>query len=218
MILHEGNQCPGGKTDIIHGTNNMITFFRNYFQGHDPNRVNETNPIIFYPFGRYHNVIGNVLGDSSYHTNYETGNDLSIYKLNSDYGSACPGCPIPADSKVASTVMRWGNYDTVNAAVRWQSSEVPSGISPYPVPVPATHNLPRSLYLAAKPSWWLPSSIPFPTTGPDVNCASNCVSNVGGHVIKNPAWQCFDTLTDDTNYPIDASGFRPKHFTGCPYQ
>src|SRR5581483_6473395 len=74
------------------------------------------------------------------------------------------------DTRVGATVLRWGNYDVFSNAVRWNSSEVPSGISPYANAVPASTTLPASFYLPGRPSWWgTPWGTPaWPAIGPDV--------------------------------------------------
>ena len=87
-------------------------------------------------------------------------------------------------------MMRWGNYDTVNAANRFASGEVPSGISPYGNSVPANQTLPASFYLSAKPSWW--GIMPWPAIGPDVTGGN--IANVGGHAYKNPAQVCYESV------------------------
>jgi len=95
---------------------------------------------------------------------------------------------VPSDSLVSSTLLRWGNYDVVTAAVRWcgnssdtgfsttcgSTSEVPTGAPTYPNPVPTLGDtgvgqgaLPPSFYLSSKPPWF--GSIPFPAVGPDVS-------------------------------------------------
>ena len=85
-------------------------------------------------------------------------------------------------------MMRWGNYDTVGNATRFVASEVPSGLSLYSNPVPATQSLPASLYLAAKPSGW-PASIPWPAIGPDI--MGGDIAGVGGHAYAIPAQVCY---------------------------
>ena len=86
--------------------------------------------------------------------------------------------------------MRWGNYDTVNNATRWQASEVPSGISPFANAVPASQSLPSSLYLSAKPAWF--GSVAWPPIGPDV--VGGNLAGLGGHVYKIPAQVCFESV------------------------
>ena len=91
--------------------------------------------------------------------------------------------------------MLWGNYDTINAAAQWNSSEIPSSL---PTPnatwsnsVPGNHNLPASFFMDSMGfypsggtglSWWkvctawttFPTSCstsqtpPMPPIGPDV--------------------------------------------------
>ncbi len=97
-----------------------------------------------------------------------------------------------SDSITASTLMRWGNYDTVNKAARWVSSEVPSGLSLYANAVPSGQSLPPSLYQSAKPSWW--GTMPWPAAGPDVTGGSDPT----GHVYANPAQACYTTTMGGT--------------------
>ncbi len=97
---------------------------------------------------------------------------------------------MPNDLRVRSTIMRWGNYDTVNDATRWQPSEVPSSVSPYGNPVPSSQALPDSFYLTAKPAWF--GSVPWPAIGPDVSGGN--LAGVGGHAYKIPAQLCFENV------------------------
>jgi hypothetical protein len=207
MILHEGNRAVGVKGDIIHGTSNLLTFFRNQSLGWETGKTAETNPVKVYAYNRYWAFIGNVFGVSGYHNNYQSGNATSIYVLGAGYSS------IPADPIVALTTMRWGNYDTVNAAVRFVASEVPSDITALSNPVPATQNLPASFYLSGRPdAWWgTPWGIPkWPPIGPDVSNGN--VPNVGGRADKIPAQLCFENTPEDTNYGPDDHGTRPHIF------
>lgn len=194
MILFEGNDGSGGFiSDDIHGTHHFITVYRNRFLGRDNSmETQSTNPIHVYSYGRYYNFLGNVLGLSGYHDNYGTGNATSIYVLGDN------GCNVgcTADSLVASTLFRWGNYDTVNGSSRFNSGEVPSGISPYPNPLPSTQTLPTSQYLSVKPAFF--KSTAWPAVGPDVTGGD--ISNVGGHAYRNPARQCYEAG------PLDGNG------------
>jgi hypothetical protein len=107
---------------------------------------------------------------------------------------------VSADPLVATTLMRWGNYDVVNNAVRWVASEVPSGLSLYANPVPSTQTLPASFFLSAKPSWWA-SAIPWPAMGPDVTGGNS--SGVAGHANMIPAQVCYLNIMGG---PADGSG------------
>jgi hypothetical protein len=88
--------------------------------------------------------------------------------------------------------MRWGNFDTVNAASRFVTSEVPSSLTgvqaPFSNPVPSSQSLPASFYLSSKPAWWT-SSKPWPAIGPDVSGGN--IAAAGGHVYSIPAQDCF---------------------------
>ena len=192
----EGNVGAGLYADLFHGTHNFITIFRNRYDGNEPNNGNavtgHANPLLLFPFSRFFNVIGNVLGTSSYHTNYigakgSSGStqDHSIYVIGTGPVTCCQA----GDPLVQSTLMLWGNYDTVNNTVRFVNAEVPSGIANFPNPVPSSQVLPNSFYLNAKPSWF--GSVPWPPIGPDV--ASGNIPNVGGHAYRIPAQDCYTT-------------------------
>jgi hypothetical protein len=94
------------------------------------------------------------------------------------------------DPFAKASSMRWGNYDTVTAAARWNASEVPSGLSLYANAVPPDHSLPNSFYLTSKPAWFSTpfGNVPWPPIGPDV---------VGGQLLngfafKIPAQLCYE--------------------------
>ena len=135
------------------------------------------------------NIVGNVLGKSGYHTNYERNypsgsgsGDVSIYVLGKDASNT------PTDAKTKTTLMRWGNYDVVTGAARFQASEVPSGLS-VRNPVPATQSLPSSFYLSAKPAWW--GARPWPPIGPDVTGGE--LAN--GVAYRIPARLCYENTS-----------------------
>ena len=114
---------------------------------------------------RYFNIVGNVLGQSGIQIVYDDnpatvsspGGNISkaIYAVgwagqNGTYSSEVA----PTNDMLSVTsLMRWGNYDAVNAAVRWNSLEVPSNLtdttgspSRYANPVPANQTLPNSFF------------------------------------------------------------------------
>jgi hypothetical protein len=140
-------------------------------------------------YSRFYNFVGNVLGQSGVQRRYETG-AASLYALGS--GNSANRVTVANDPNVGLTLMRWGNYDTVNAASRFLPSEVPSSLTgaqaPYSNPVPANNILPSSFYLTAKPVWW-PSAKAWPPIGPEVSGGN--ASSVGGHVYTLPAQDCF---------------------------
>ena len=194
LSLFEGNNAQGFFADIVHGTSNLATSFRNRFFGRDAGRTNQTPVFIIRAGNRAMNFIGNVLGEDGYHTFYErvppaNGNQsLTIFDFSNGIGS------IPDDSYGLTTMYRWGNYDTVNDAVRFVSAEVPSGLAKYANAEPSDQNLPASFYLNAKPSWW-PSGTPWPPIGPDVTGGD--IPNLAGHAYSIPAKTCYDGLSLD---------------------
>ena len=221
-VLWEGNEVTSSILDDIHGPADFITEFRNRISGWQPGipAYYPSIPIENIAWSRYTNAVGNVLGTSGLNTRYTSitgdGSDAtetcmhSIFALGwSGYcnnypeppspGNGCSAsntCPWP-DPLVATTFLRWGNWDTANGSTQWNPSEVPSALPIYANPVPASQTLPSSFYLAGKPIWW-PASIPFPPTGPDVSGGD--VLNVGGHAYHIPAETCWKTTTFDPAY------------------
>jgi hypothetical protein len=225
--LFEGNDGIGFNADNIHGTSFFGTAFRNFVNGRDPagcsvsGKSAQTNGVIIQANNRYFNFIGNVLGTGNYHNNYECyplsstdasctqgTSDLSIYSIGWSSNGGTKFSGLPNDPLVRSSMMRWGNYDTVNNAVRFLSTEVPSGISPYGNAVPASQTLPASFYLSLRPTtWWITpwSTPPWPSIGPDVTggnvvSGSGAASALGGHVYKIPARLCYENTPIDSAY------------------
>ena len=194
-VLLEGNILPGFNADDIHGNGGFGTLFRNYLLGSDTGKTDATVALALYSYQRYYNLVGNVLGTPGYSTTFQ-GLDwpsAAIYDLG--WGDA-----IADDPLVATTLLRWGNYDTVNGAARFLASEVPSAVSPYGNALPSSQSLPPSFYLTAKPSWW-PSATPWPPVGPDVT--SGNISGLSGHAHTIPAEDCFRNVM---HAPADGSG------------
>jgi hypothetical protein len=99
---------------------------------------------------------------------------------------------MPNDPKVASTMFRWGNWDTVTNSVHFDPLEVPSLLSVYANALPLTSLLlPPSLYRNGKPTWW--GSQPWPAIGPEVTGGD--VPNTGGHAYKIPARLCYENTS-----------------------
>lgn len=207
MLLFEGNDCSGINADYIHGTHNLITLFRNQLIGWDTGASKQTSAVYLFCFSRYFSFIGNVVGKPGYHTHYEdvtpsgTDADHSVFVLGWS-GNEGSTSVLKNDPLTATSAMRWGNYDCVTKSARWEASEVPSGLAELGNPVPATHKLPSSFYLPAKPGWW--GSMPWPAIGPDVTGGTDPT----GHVYANPAEVCCKSLAVDPAYPEDISGLR----------
>ncbi len=210
FFLWEGNAYDGLNLENFHGPAHFVTAYRNWFVGRQAGKTSRTAPIINQSFQRYTNVVGNVLGDSTYHVAYtsKAGDsstaqcDRSIYTLG--WGGNCGnwttqdcsgyvGCPQP-DLKVETSLLRWGNYDTVSNANRFVAGEVPTGAAKYPNTVPSSQTLPPSLYLPGRPGWWTAGAA-WPPHGPDVTGGD--ISNVAGHANKIPSHLCFEGLSND---------------------
>jgi hypothetical protein len=198
MNLWEGNNFNGVVADNAWGSSDQITYFRNLLNGWQAcswdttggvtcdatGETNFTQPVVMRANVRTLNLVGNVLGQPGYHNQYQTyatstsggtGADsfTSIFSLgwagidtcSTESATAC-------DPLTFSTAMRWGNYDTVNAATRYNTTEgcpaavayVNANCTNFTTP---SMTLPGSLYYSGTPSWW-PSAKAFPPIGPDV--------------------------------------------------
>ena len=205
-ILQEGNQGTGTVVDALHGSSCCMTVFRNQFAGRDAGRTSHTQVVELNIYQRYANLIGNVMGEAGYHTKYTTiqpdgaNCSLSIYSIGWDT-QGCGGSR--TDALTAATMMRWGNYDVVNNAVRFVGAEVPSIDAFFPNAVPVSQILPPSFYLPTRPtSWWTTpwGTPPWPPVGPEVTggnvtSGSGGASNLGGHAYKIPARLCYENTS-----------------------
>jgi hypothetical protein len=200
MLLIEGNASSTVLADTFHGTNHLTTIFRNRLTG------SGVTAIDIWANDRFHNILGNVLGTAGSSALYESSNPSSpssgwntnIYRFGFPYIDAvtsygrCSGGNMNFDALVPNSTFRWGNYDTVTNAVRFVSTEVPTGLSQYANAMPAGQVLPDSFYLsAAKPNWW-PATKPYPAVGPDVTGGN--VAGVTGHAYTIPALDCFSSI------------------------
>lgn len=192
-VLIEGNAGVGMYSDLFHGTHHFVTVFRNRYNGWESTGpVANLNALNIWPFSRFFNIVGNVLGESGRQMNYQktpsTGGEPAIYVLGTGTSTCCLG----GDAHVVTTLLRWGNYDTVTAGSRFVSSEVPSSLAgsqaPYSNPVPGSQALPASFYLSTKPGWWSGAK-PWPAIGPDVTGGN--IPNVDGHAYTIPSQDCY---------------------------
>ena len=192
MNLWEGNVAAGINSDDSWGGSSTGTWFRNLLTGWQLGYSQYSYPISIENHNRVFNLVGNVLGQPSYHNNYESyansstggvnGGDTantSIYTLGWSGYSGWGGCinnggSSACDALVRSTLMRWGNWDVVTNGAKWDATEA----SPAAVPFAssnfsssyfgsASHTLPASLRYNSSPSWW-PSGKAWPAIGPDV--------------------------------------------------
>jgi hypothetical protein len=245
--LSEGNDAYGVESDNASGPSDQVTMFRNLLTGYQSGGTSGSVPTILRALIRNFNFIGNVLGQPGYHTQYQAyatstttfsgaGSEYkSIYDLGGggtgDVCSLKPGTSTLCDPLTYSTLMRWGNYDVVNAATQWNSAEAsPSAVayvnanftSPYFGSL--AHTLPASLYYTSQPNWW-PSGKAWPPIGPDVSSgnlgtcsgtyvgaqatsSSQCTGGTltgawAGHAISIPAQDCYLNVMQG---PPDGSG------------
>lgn len=196
MTLYEGNSGLGIQADNVHGTHHFSTFFRNHWYGdiwNNPVKNANTDVVHLWRDSRFFNVIGNVLGRTGYYTLYETNltsNPLDIYSFGDPDNET-----LSTDPRVEITLMRWGNYDTVNAATRFLASEVPSTLTDFANPVPSNQSLPPSFYLNSQPGWF--GSVSWPPVGPDVTGGD--IPGYAGHAYQIPARLCYETTPTDSN-------------------
>lgn len=230
MDLWEGNNVNGLWNDDWWGTTTLQTLFRNRATGYQTyvSVSNQTYPIDHDTYGRGMNDIGNVLGTTGWHTpatgvyeayppNSYTNAQcvVTIYDLGWGNAPCSNDSGDSSDTVVRSTLMRWGNYDTVNNVVRWNATESSPGAVAYisATTTPSSQTLPASFYLPGKPAWW--GTMPFPPIGPDVTggtlgqcttgtyalnpalSSSQCAggtfvaSDLAGHANPIPAQVCF---------------------------
>jgi hypothetical protein len=194
FTLYEGNVTPGFRADYFHGLSHFTTGFRNWWQGWSPNTNAVQIPVHIQMGHRYFNMVGNVLGKTGVHNQYQslsngstTNCDQSIFALG--WGAVCDNTKLAPDPMVYTTLLRWGNYDTVNNAARFAASEVPSALSLFANALPTSQTLPASFYRASKPGWW-PANIPWPAIGPDVTGGAG----PGGHAYLIPAQNCYTSV------------------------
>ncbi|MGA2357371.1 MAG: hypothetical protein ABSF66_00095 [Terriglobales bacterium] len=201
--LEEGNIGGGLEADCIHGTHDLSTFFRNRWDGNEPNNgaanTNNTVALDYCSGTRYENAIGNVLGTPGYHNTYKSVPGSLTNWHTSVIGAGANAGGSPTDPLSNSTSMFWGNWDNVTNAVRWcgnssntgwsttcsSTSEVPSGLSSYANAVPSSETLPPSFIYSSQPSWW-PSGKAWPLIGPDVT-GGNVGQCSGGTYAKSEA-------------------------------
>jgi hypothetical protein len=218
--LYEGNNVGNFFADSIYGPHLMQTLFRNHFDGtaHNSGFSASGSALDLVHGARFANVIGNVLGSTqwnAYQVTTNTDNKNAIFHLG--YQGNCSNCGgLTFDNNVQRTLMRWGNWDLVTSTndtgandatgTRFLPSEVPSTITSYANPVPASPALPSSFYLSARPdAWWATpwGTPPWPPIGPDVanGTAPNTPSApTGGHANKIPARLCFENTPPDPAY------------------
>jgi hypothetical protein len=88
------------------------------------------------------------------------------------------------DPQVNATLMRWGNYNYFNRAVKWDVGDLGG------VPTPPDQTVIKSYVYTAAPSWWK-SGVAWPPIGPDVTGGTG---DTNGYVTKTPAQLCWEAM------------------------
>jgi hypothetical protein len=206
--LWEGNVGEDVEADVVHGTSGVNTLFRNALTGYELGKSCTTIAVLFDPYNRDENVVGNVLGTPGKTVTYQndSNQEFTIFSLGLAHGN------INNDPVVQQTLLRWGNYDNVTGAVRWcgnssntgwsttcqGTSEVPTGISSYKNAVPSfgdtgsgQSSMTASFIYSSTPSWW-PSGKPWPPIGPDVTSGNmgQCSGGNYASLMATASGQC----------------------------
>jgi len=184
MNLFEGNVTVRQAADFYWGSGSHLVMFRNWhrLETNNPSVNRDMIAIDIEAWNRYYSAIGNVLGHEGMWGDYEIqGPENGVYDTG-DGRAFCWKIGFFSDgdqtgSRHAETVnslVRHGNYDFINHAVAdWRD-----GVS---------RDLPPSLYLDSKPSWF--GSLDWPPFGPDV----------AGYVKTTPAKLRWDTYVSSGN-------------------
>ncbi len=160
MELIEGNDAPHMGATSTHGNAGYFTFFRNYSSSEFASpqvadsplaRTGNITTLELQGGAVGMNVVGNILGKAGVtqmFDNYTSSEPASIYEL----GQGNNG--LGQNDTAVQTLLRTGNYDYSHDATEWTND----------TPV----QLPASLYLGQKPTWWPPGTS-WPWVGPDLS-------------------------------------------------
>ena len=164
MNLFEGNYAANFENDNTWGSSSHNTYIRNHA---NRSRSIPTSlaqrAVDVQANNHYMSFIGNVFGPTSGGGTEGPGTACGVQPIDwRAFGCNTPGGTEnpPTDSTVAGTILRHGNYSYAGAILRWNGSD--------------GQDLPNSLYLTSKPSWWNNQSEsgkcrPWPSIGPDVS-------------------------------------------------
>jgi hypothetical protein len=180
--LWEGNDMTALEWDYYWGGNSHNLAFRNRFHGMDatasydlPN-LQTVGAILTYPNNHFMTAVGNVLGTSGFHTQYEE----TVYGATSRPIWATIRSAFGTTSdRVFSTLLRHLNYDYFNNAAKACGDTGEPGCQGGD----GSTALPSSYYLGQKPAFF--GAAPWPPHGPDVAGVTNTI----------PAATCFENTT-----------------------
>lgn len=139
--LIEGNEGNIVNADVIHGTGNFMTYYRNNYTGASTcwqssadtsttaqiiatgvfgQCTGNTSPFVFNSFHRFYNAIGNILGTTGWNTGYQCApNSSGVVVCDGSHqvysigeGNSGFSPAVPADPNTPVTTMRWNNVDS----------------------------------------------------------------------------------------------------------
>ena len=199
--LFEGNYTGQIQSDYYYGPSGWGTIFRNRIPGNSSATTQHRVAVSIDAWQRNYSVVGNQLGERTAPNSitlalpgvtrtyaqpgtliwgYDPGSasfsSPYIYRLGYPYSGnngSSTGTAVQ-DSYVNTNTLRHGNWDAANNAVVWDSSI-------------ADHNLPNSLFLTAKPSWF--GNLAWPPFGPEAptDVASDLAKIPAGYRLLNNA-------------------------------
>ena len=230
-VLWEGNITPGYKSDDIHGSGAMSTYFRNQVYGWSAGSATSNGfwnwAFAVLSYNRALNIVGNVIGKPGYASVYQ-GTDTTSEGSNGEIYDLGWGDGVANDPGVASTILRWANWDAVTNATRfcgssadpdWTTtcksiSEIPTAIGTYQSAAPTLGDkaagqsaMPASFAFTSKPSW-IPSSKPWPLIGPDVAGGNVLVCTSGtynGYLVTSSSQCSGGTSTTALNGMVNSN-------------
>ena len=128
LELSEGNVVGTLAWDFIWGGSSQNTSFRDRISGNDPNKTNYQLPVADAAYNRYENIIGDVLGDPTFHKTYQCDNNnlqsSNNFIFEIGFYNRCELGTTNYDKTVGSSLVRWGNWD----AVTWKSNGNTNGV------------------------------------------------------------------------------------------
>lgn len=153
MNLMEGNHGNQIRGDYFHGSCGYNTMYRNTMIGWEPGNNDNLSAVNLTITNRNWNIVGNILGKAGFHHVADslcTGTYVStaVYEIGWNNNSYS----LINDPVTVTTLYRHGNYDAASGAVVWNSTN-------------ADHNLPASLYLSGRPTWF--GDRPWPPYDPN---------------------------------------------------
>jgi hypothetical protein len=186
MLLVEGSHVSLVENDSTHGNAIYWTLLRNWCDARhtevtspldDQDFISNRAAVNFRSQSKYWTVVGNVLGKS--------GDTYGAYQA--DVNGSTTAYIYRYATADADTLIRHGNYDYYYNAVKWGAegnSEADLQGTTY------DEDLPDSLYLTSKPSWF--GNLDWPCIGPDIT----------GYVQNIPAYRRY--LGE--SYPYSGAG------------